>query len=141
MKVIKRTDAFYIVRLPGTLPVDESSRQSTPQIDTTNFIYVETSLQNIIWQEAIIQGRTYTIVAEKLGKEAIDIGYDKTTQQNIRITPADSNYLWRLTFKPKQSSDIIPNDHLILIKAKVEGKSISISGNSRKEIVLPELNQ
>ena len=137
---VKRTHAFYFVRLPGILQDNEVGKAPV-QSDTTNVLFVETEPQDIVWQEAIINGKSFEIIAEKLNQAPVFVGNEKLSQQKVELLPSGSNYLWRLTFRPKKSNDIILHSNQFLIKGKAGNASFSVPIKIRKEIVLPEVNQ
>lgn len=138
--LIGQTNAFYTVRLPGIVPVDEEGRALPAGADTINFVYVETALKDITWKEAVINGNRYFILARIIEAPTV-VGRDKESLQEIRLMPSPPVFLWQLTFKPLGGSASPGSAKSFHLTGSIGRDTFTVPVTSRREIVLADLPQ
>ena len=94
--IVVKKYAFYTVLIPGNIPVDENNNP-IHNVDTSVVVYVETKEKDIVWTRAFINGKEKKVIPFLLKDTAVIAGYDRVTQQPIRIS-TKGKYLWRLSF-------------------------------------------
>src|SRR6185312_7264778 len=67
---IKNAYGIYEVHLPGNVAVDKNGHEIASR-DTINFIYIETSSNEIKWDEAWKNNKAYSIIATLINSDSI----------------------------------------------------------------------
>jgi hypothetical protein len=138
---IKKITAFYALRTPGNIPVDENGRELYSGPDTVHTIYIEVSGKNIIkWEDAWKNNNFYTVISTKITQAAFEAGMEKTENSKVIIKPAAGNTLWQLSLSPSETKTAKPPKSLeneIILQGKYNGKKIIQKINKLIELVLP----
>jgi len=123
---IKNAYGIYEVHLPGNVAVDKNGHEIASR-DTINFIYIETSSNEIKWDEAWKNNKAYSIIATLINSDSIDAGTTKETNKRIFLHAAKGNKIWqlRLIQSDKDSSPPVNiSQDEILIRGSYNGKKI-----------------
>jgi hypothetical protein len=114
------------VHLPGNIRVDENGNEITSR-DTVNLIYIESPTEDIHWDTAWKNGKTYFILPTLIDTGSFDVGTNKMTNKNIIIHASAGNKLWQLQLilseKKNLPSVTILQDE-ILLQGTYNGKRI-----------------
>jgi hypothetical protein len=137
---IKRITAFYALRTPGNIPVDENGRELYSGPDTIHTIYIEVSGKNTVkWEDAWKNNNYYTVISTKITQVTFEAGMDKNSNKVI-LKPATGNTLWQLSLSPSEIKMTKPakafQDEIILL-GKYNGKKIIQKISKLTELVLP----
>lgn len=140
-KVIKQTQAFSETFYPGIVAVDENGKEKPSNSQTKYFVYAVTTSDKIKWDTAWINGKVYTISAEKMKEPSfVEVGIDKLTGHKISITIRKGEYLYLLQLKPISNTtgtQTIPAKEL-RIKASYKTKEMNLMLSDIKELVTPD---
>lgn len=141
--VIKQSHAFYVVRLPGIIAVDENGNPRTTNIDTLNIIYVETTTKNLVWGEAERGGAKYAVQATLVTANQFMAGINKTTQEPVVLKTADSNQLWRLLLVQNDKAEYKGTNKAepFIITGRNGDKKFSLTIKNQQELILPDQAQ
>ncbi len=125
--LVRRADAFYTIRLPGNIAVDENGNRLPARIDTITVIYLETTTKHISWDTAWTVGKTYRIIAEPIVQTPFEAGISKQGRQKIILRPIKRNYLWQLQlllFEQNSASPQPIRKDQIIFRGRYKGKTI-----------------
>lgn len=123
---IKNIYAIYKVHLPGNIRVDENGNE-IPSRDTVNLIYIESPTEDIHWDTAWKNGKTYFILPTLIDTGSFDVGTNKMTNKNIIIHASAGNKLWQLQLILSEKKNLPPVTILqneILLQGTYNGKRI-----------------
>jgi hypothetical protein len=123
---IKNIYAIYKVHLPGNIAVNENGNEISAR-DTVNLIYIESTAQDIHWNNAWKNGKTFTILPTLIDSNSYDIGTKKMTNENMIIHSSRGNKLWQLQLivsdeAIKQPEKLLQDE--ILLEGMYQGKKI-----------------
>jgi hypothetical protein len=123
---IKNVYAVYKVHLPGNIRVDENGNE-IPSRDTVNLIFIESSKEDINWDIAWKNGKTYFIISALIDSGSFDVGTNKMTNENMIIHASAGNKLWQLQLivsekKIPQPENILQDE--VLLQGTYHGKRI-----------------
>lgn len=140
-KVIKQTHAFYVTLYPGIVAVDENGKEMPSNSQTKYSVYAVTGSDKVKWDTAWINGRIYTVNAEKINPSPVfEVGIDKQTGNKVTITTRETDHLYLLHLNPVSN---IPNTETIplkelMIKATYKGKVINCTITNITELSTPD---
>jgi hypothetical protein len=138
---IKKITAFYALRTPGNIPVDENGRELYNGPDTIHTIYIEVSGKNTVkWEDAWKNNNYYTIISTKIAQATFEAGMGKIANSRVVIKPAAGNTLWQLSLSPSETNTSKPSkgaENEIILQGKFNGKKITQKINKQTELVLP----
>lgn len=138
---IKKVTAFYALRTPGNIPVDENGRELYSGPDTIHTIYIEVSGKNTIkWEDAWKNNNYYTVISTKITQATFEAGMDKTANSRVIIKPSAGNTLWQLSLSPSETKITNPAKALhneIILRGKYKEKKITQKISNLTELVLP----
>lgn len=140
-KVIKQTHAFFVTLYPGIVAVDENGKEMPSNNQTRYSVYAVTGSDKVKWDTAWINGRVYTISAEKINPAPVfEVGIDKQTGSKITIATGETEHLYLLHLNPVS---ITPNTDANLlresmIKATYKGKVINCTITNITELTTPD---
>ena len=98
-KDIYNVQAFYTVRMPGNIPVMPNGEQARPRIDTSNFVYLETTPNaKISWETAWKNGKSYSVQATE-ATTPVEINNRERGVVKI-LTTKPGNKIWLLSLEP-----------------------------------------
>ena len=123
---IKNIYGVYKVHLPGNVAVDEKGNE-IPSRDTINLIYVESSTDDIHWDTAWKNGKTYFILPTLIDTASFNAGTNKITNGNMIIHASGGNKLWQLQLVVSERKNLPPVTILqdeILLQGRYNGKRI-----------------
>lgn len=123
---IKNAYGVYEVHLPGNIAVDKNGNEIA-STDTINFIYLETSSQEIKWNAAWKNDKSYSIISTLIIADAFDAGTKKATNEKMLLHAAKGNKIWQLRLMPLDKNTSPPEDILpgeIIIQGSYNGKKI-----------------
>jgi hypothetical protein len=137
---IKKITAFYALRAPGNIAVDEKGNELYSGPDTIHTIYIEVSGKNTVkWEDAWKNNNYYTLIGTKITQAIFEAGMDKNNNKVI-LKPATGNTLWQLSLSPSEIKMTKPakafQDEIILL-GKYNGKKIIQKISKLTELVLP----
>lgn len=138
---VVKSNAFFMIPMPGTVPVDEQGNEVRPQRDTVYFIYVETKEKDIKWERAWKNGRSFSVIPSALREAKTVITSGLGGNQKIRISPADGNTVWQIELSDDQQKAAAPQPLKageILLIGKEKGKAFYVTINTVTEIASPE---
>jgi hypothetical protein len=140
-KVIKQTHAFSVTLYPGIVAVDEHGKELPSSSQTKYLVYAVTGSDKIKWDTAWINGRVYTINAEKINPSPVfEVGIDKQTGNKIAIITGETENLYLLHLNPVSittKTDAHPLKEL-KIKATYKRKEVNLSISGIKELATPD---
>ena len=133
--VIRKVQAFYVVRMPGNIP----SVPSLIRIDTVLTIYLETTSKVITWDTAFKKNHAFLIRAAIIEKTAFEAGRVKKTGEKIIIKPQKGLFLWQLWLEPIEPGLPIPGiqkvmGDAILLQGKYKGKKLVLTVDKAVEL-------
>lgn len=138
---IKKITAFYALRTPGNIPVDENGKELYSGPDTIHTIYIEVSGKNTVkWEDAWKNNNYYTVISTKITQATFEAGMGKTANSRIIIKPAAGNTLWQLSLSPLETKPAKPAKALhdeIILQGKYNGKKVIQKISKQTELVLP----
>ena len=137
---ISRVYAFTAERQPGNIPVDENGKSLYHGPDTLNFIYIESGKQQVLWDMAWKNGRTYSVEVVRVNENPLVIGERKSDNNKMIITRAGGNTLWRVSLVPSENNIPAPQKlryNEILLRGKFGGKTIFQKIAQPVELLLP----
>lgn len=123
---IKNIYGVYEVHLPGNIAVDANGNEISSR-DTLNVIYIETSTNQIQWNTAWKNGKTYSILSHLAKTNFIDAGSNTITNEKMIIHASPGNKLLQLRLIPSESKISVPAKILqdeILLEGTYNGKKI-----------------
>jgi hypothetical protein len=133
---VKNIYSFYKVHLPGNIPVDENGNE-IPSRDTVNLIFIESSKEDIHWDTAWKNGKTYFIIPTLIDTGFFDVGTNKMTNENMIIHAFAGNKLWQLQLIASEKKILQPSNILqgeILLRGTYNGKRILQKIKSQVEL-------
>jgi hypothetical protein len=137
---IKKITAFYALRTPGNIAVDEKGNELYSGPDTIHTIYIEVSGKNTVkWEDAWKNNNYYTLISTKITQAIFEAGMDKNSNKVI-LKPATGNTLWQLSLSPSETKTSKPGKGVaneIIIQGKYNGKKIIQKISKLTELVLP----
>lgn len=135
-----KTNSFYFIRMPGTIPVDDSGQEIPVQRDTAFFVYVETSAPGFQWEKAWKDGRSYSVSAVQVADSEVQVGISKNGDRRIVLSPSKNNNLWLLemTEDPQVNASPQPiKKGEVLLQVKRKGKSFYFKTGPSVELSSP----
>ena len=139
--MIKQTHAFFVTISPGIIAVDENGKEMPLNSQTKYLVYAVTCSDKIKWDTAWINGRVYTINAEKINTSPVfEVGIDKQTGNKIAITTGETENLYLLQLNHVSittKTDAYPLKEL-KIKATYKRKELNLSISGIKELATPD---
>lgn len=93
---IVKTNSYYMIRTPGTIPVDDNGQEIPVQRDTTFSVYAETVSRDFVWERAWRNGREFTISAAPVQGGEVEVGVTLSGDRKVVLKPGRENTLWRL---------------------------------------------
>jgi hypothetical protein len=134
--VLKNIYSTYTEVLPGNIAVDMNGKEISAR-DTINFVYVETSSDEIKWKMAWKNNKAFSILASLIKINPFDAGIDKANNEKILIHVANGNKLWRLRLVSLEKNIPSPktlSHNIILIQYSNNGKIIWKKIDGQREI-------
>ena len=127
--IICKAYAFFEVRSPGTLRVDDKGKPVKVKPDTTFMIYAETSTKDIHWENVWKNGRCYDIASATIVPSPYEAGREKAISEGrlITLVASKNNYLWQLYANSKYTFKRSPSNiqrNQILLVGRYKNKSI-----------------
>ena len=126
-QVVKNTYSFYKQRFPGKLKTDENGKPFPVKPDTTIIVYVESISEHIEWEAAWQNGRSFSILDQKIIPAPFEAGKLYSEDKKITLFTSAGNFLWQLNLYPEPKQQVAPdekvNKHEILLKGKFKNKS------------------
>lgn len=140
VKAIKQAKAYYYIRTPGNIPVDEKRNPIERKPDTVLNVYIEVNGKLPQWTKAWQKNHTYSITENSLQDSEIIIGKKLNSDEDIRMK---KNKAHRLIVLELQSTRIEPapqqlKNSEILLQGTLNGKSFFYKIKNAVEIASPE---
>lgn len=138
---IKKLYAYRTVRTAGTIPVDENGVPVKSPYDTSYVVYAETGMEEILWQQAWMNGREYSIVVMDPDSPNVEIGIDRTTHEKVFIKPGKGTRIWKLELVPSGKKTVVPREvkeNEILLHGEHRQKKFYIKTGGARELRLPD---
>jgi len=123
--VIKKVYPFYIEHLPGIIAVDTNGNELTPRADTVIQIYAETTVKDILWDTAQLNGQFFLIITQAVVQNNVDVGILKEDGKKIAIVISKGNYLWQLYLEPTSKLPNSSSNNTLTLKGKYKGMIFS----------------
>ncbi len=124
--LIVRSDAYYVIPIPGNIPVDDNGNPLELKRDTVFTVYIEAKSSGIQWEKAWKNGRYFSIIPAVIKKSKVEVGETKTENKKIVLTPQKGNTLWQLELSDDNKHQKSPQSLLsggILLKGKWNNQS------------------
>jgi hypothetical protein len=128
---IKKINAFYIVKMPGNIPVDENGNSLFKGPDTLITIYAEISGIGPEWKTAWRNDKTYTVHASLVSQTPYEAGTKESDGKKVMLTPAFGNKLWQLT--------LMVNKNEIKLPQKLKPGELLLSGKFMGKIIYKKI--
>jgi hypothetical protein len=93
---IKKVNAFYTVRMPGNIPVDDNGHPLRHYPDTAHVIYIETFKAAPVWKRAWINGKAFSVSLINTSSTAIEVGAINENGKMIKLIPQKGNKIAQL---------------------------------------------
>ncbi len=140
---VQNARAYYSVRLPGTLLVDDSGNPVQKEPNVINFIYVETKKGEAInWTLAQKKNKLYSVIATPIERTPYEVGISKATNRKIILSPAKGNSLWQLELVPNESKTLSritkENTNAILLQGEFKKQKFTIKVDNETELSEPD---
>lgn len=137
---IKQVDAFFQVRVPGTIPVISDEKSAVDFIDTLYVIYIQTDVKAPEWKKAWSSNQAFLIEVSKVADASSLVGFHKATGEEIRLTIGEGKQLTRLLLK-KVANYIKPPAKVksgqLLLMGYQAGKEVFIQVKELTELLSP----
>lgn len=140
-KVIKQLQAFSVTVYPGIIAVDENGKEMPVNSQTKYLVYAVTGSDKIKWDSAWVNGRAYTITAEKMSPTPVfEVGVEKLTGNKITIATSETEQLYLLHLSPVSTTKSTETELLreLLIRAVYKRKELNLSRHDIKELTAPD---
>jgi len=124
---VKNLYATYTIHLPGNIAVDKDGNAVSTR-DTLNVIYIETSSDEIHWQMAWKDDKTYSILTTLITTSTLDAGIKKMTNKKMILQASKGNKLWELRLIPEEKKFATPTKILpgeIILEGIYRGKKFT----------------
>jgi hypothetical protein len=127
--------AYFSEQGHGNSLVDKEGITIDKGPDTLYRVYAETvqSRSPVDWKLAWVNGRTYTVITKFIGKTAVEIGFNQSSQEKIIVKPSGGNYLWSLQLLPIAKATTAPQ--------KINPGEIILQGQFKNKRVLEKINK
>lgn len=125
-KAIVKSTGYFFIPTGGTIAVDEKGEPLPVKRDSVFLLFVETKTDNIQWESARKDGRSFFLTATRL-TDRVTIGETKAGNQKIELSPANQNTLWQLTLSKQESKNLASQPAApgeVLLKCRIKNENI-----------------
>ena len=136
---LQRVDAFFQVRIPGTIPV-QLNKPRKHHADTVYIIYMQVQLNPPAWKKAWNVHHSFRIDLKDVNEPAVNIGIEKATGKEIEVKREEGQRLVQLTLRKDQISDepeTPVKDGELLLKGEANGKTVYYTVKRLTELQSP----
>ena len=124
-KSIVRAEAFYTIRTPGTIAVDDKGQPVPIQQNKVYSVFLEVKGQVPEWTRAWADEKFFNIIALPLKEKNTVIGSIKENDQQVVMAASNGNTLLQLELSPNelfQKSPEVLKPGEVLLEGKWQGK-------------------
>jgi hypothetical protein len=127
--ILQKSQAFYTIKLPGNIMVDESGQpvNAGPRIERILYIEVSSKLQPQV-EAVLYNGVTYNASIFLEDQSPVTIGKLKTNGKTVLFQPRKGNRIWRIEVgEPTNGNAVIKQNEVkkIEIRGNANGKRFS----------------
>lgn len=91
-----KAKGFFVVPMPGTIPVDQNGNPMKLNRDTVFYVYAESAGRSLQWERAWHGDRSFTLIPNPVKEGKADVGEAKSNGRKIQIIPAKGATLTQL---------------------------------------------
>ena len=135
--IIKNVYATYTIHIPGNIPVGRNGK-ALARFDTVNIIYIETPSKEIRWNMAWQNDKTFSIITTMIDSSSLNVGVNKSTNENMVIRTKNGNKLWQLQLVPGEKKLPVHSPSLrgeILLEGIYHNKKITQKIYKQTELI------
>ena len=129
---IRKINAFFTVKLPGNIPVDENGKSLFKGPDTLITVYAEISGRAPDWKTAWQNDKCYNIYASLVSQMPFEAGTNAKNGKKVLLTPAAGNKLWQLTLEL--------SNHKMAAPVKLKTGDLLLSGKYLNKIFFNKID-
>jgi hypothetical protein len=129
---IRKINAFYIVKMPGNIPVDENGNSLYKGTDTLLTVYIELSGKGPEWKTAWFQNVSYSVSSSLISLTPYEAGTKTSDGKKMILKPAAGNKLWQLTLQKENNTNKLPQ--------KIKSGEILLSGKCLNKIIYTKID-
>ena len=129
---VKHSYAYWQAVYPGNIPVRVPGIAKASFIDTTTFVYLETTNKAVpVWDTAWRNGVAYSVSTVLISGDSVSVGDSKTTLQPVFIKAKQGNRLWLVNLGGKITTtmrfNVQPNITAIILGGSYRNKRITVA--------------
>jgi len=97
---VQEVDAFFQVRVPGTIPMlAEGGAPDASYIDTIYVVYIQATGSLPLWEKAWKASQSFDIEVTQITDQSVPVGFHKSTCQEIRLGKKQGRQFYKLLLK------------------------------------------
>jgi hypothetical protein len=138
-KAIVKSTGYFFIPTPGTIAVNDKGEPLPGKRDSVFLLFVEIKADNIQWESAWKDGRSFILTATKV-KAKVTIGQTKARNQKVEVLPPSPNTLWQLTLSDDEKRSLAPQittPDEILLKGRIKNENVFVRVRPLIELTSP----
>ncbi len=140
-KSIVKASAFYTVRTPGTIPVDDAGQPLAMQLNKVYNLFLEVKDSSLEWIKAWTGDKVFNLIPIAVKGRSAVIGKKRAGGKEIVMTAGEGNFLVQLELSPNNTYQKAPQalkQDDVLLQGKWKGKPFYYKIPTVTELASPE---